>query len=80
MNGTESINDLSFIIDDKTLDESYIAENNIPVNDDISVLYKDSLLLSSGASIHEINTLRKHISDFKGGNLAKKYLIQVEPY
>ncbi|MFX1419116.1 MAG: glycerate kinase [Promethearchaeota archaeon] len=32
----------------------------------------NSLLLSSGASIHEINTLRKHISDFKGGNLAKK--------
>ncbi|UCC19916.1 MAG: DUF4147 domain-containing protein [Promethearchaeota archaeon] len=32
----------------------------------------NSLLLSSGASIHEINTLRKHLSDFKGGNLAKK--------
>jgi glycerate-2-kinase len=32
----------------------------------------NSLLLSSGASIHEINTIRKHISDFKGGNLAKK--------
>jgi glycerate-2-kinase len=32
----------------------------------------NSLLLASGASIHEINTIRKHISDFKGGNLAKK--------
>jgi len=32
----------------------------------------NSLLLSSGASIHEINTIRKHLSDFKGGNLAKK--------
>ncbi len=30
------------------------------------------LLLASGASIHEINTIRKHLSDFKGGNLAKK--------
>ncbi|MHA2181999.1 MAG: glycerate kinase type-2 family protein, partial [Promethearchaeota archaeon] len=32
----------------------------------------NSLLLASGASIHEINTIRKHMSDFKGGNLAKK--------
>lgn len=32
----------------------------------------NSLLLSSGVSIHEINTIRKHLSDFKGGNLAKK--------
>ena len=31
----------------------------------------NSLLLNSGASIHEINTIRKHISNFKGGNLAK---------
>lgn len=29
-------------------------------------------LLASGASIHEINTIRKHLSSFKGGNLAKK--------
>ncbi|MFX0001541.1 MAG: glycerate kinase [Candidatus Hodarchaeota archaeon] len=32
----------------------------------------NSLLLSSGASIQEINTIRKHLSDFKGGNLVKK--------
>ena len=32
----------------------------------------NSLLLASGAPIHEINTVRKHLSDFKGGKLAKK--------
>ncbi len=32
----------------------------------------NSLLIASGASIHEINIIRKHLSDFKGGNLAKK--------
>lgn len=31
-----------------------------------------SALLRSGATINEINTVRKHISDFKGGWLAKK--------
>ena len=32
----------------------------------------NSLLLASGASVHEINTIRKHISGVKGGNLAKE--------
>jgi hydroxypyruvate reductase/glycerate 2-kinase len=32
----------------------------------------NSLLIASGASIHEINTVRKHLSAFKGGKLAKK--------
>jgi len=31
-----------------------------------------SLLLRSGANINEINTVRKHISEFKGGMLAKR--------
>ncbi|MHA1234754.1 MAG: DUF4147 domain-containing protein [Promethearchaeota archaeon] len=38
----------------------------------IDIQKTNSLLLASGASIHEINTMRKHISDFKGGNLAKR--------
>jgi hydroxypyruvate reductase len=29
------------------------------------------LLLTSGADIHEINTVRKHLSEFKGGGLAR---------
>jgi glycerate-2-kinase len=32
----------------------------------------NSLLLASGASVQEINIVRKHLSAFKGGNLAKK--------
>ncbi len=32
----------------------------------------NSLLLACGANIQEINTIRKHLSAFKGGNLAKK--------
>jgi glycerate 2-kinase len=41
----------------------------------ISITDKKKLtdaLLKSGATINEINTVRKHISDFKGGWLAKK--------
>ncbi|MHA2393859.1 MAG: glycerate kinase type-2 family protein [Promethearchaeota archaeon] len=39
--------------------------------DDLKKL--NSLLLASGASIHEINIIRKHLSEIKGGNLAKKF-------
>lgn len=42
---------------------------------DISISDKKALtntLLKSGANINEINTVRKHISEFKGGWLAKK--------
>jgi glycerate-2-kinase len=42
---------------------------------DISLTDKRQItdaLLKSGATINEINTVRKHISDFKGGWLAKK--------
>ena len=43
--------------------------------DDISIVDKKKIteaLLKCGATINEINTVRKHISDFKGGWLAKK--------
>lgn len=43
--------------------------------DDVSLGDKKEItnsLLRSGATINEINTVRKHISDFKGGWLAKK--------
>lgn len=43
--------------------------------DGISIADKRSItetLLKSGATVNEINTVRKHISDFKGGWLAKK--------
>ena len=46
-----------------------LPKKNINLKD---IQKTNSLLLASGASIHEINTIRKHISDFKGGNLAKK--------
>ncbi|MFX1281294.1 MAG: glycerate kinase [Promethearchaeota archaeon] len=37
--------------------------------EDIQIL--NTLLLESGASIHEINVVRKHISAIKGGNIAR---------
>ncbi len=37
--------------------------------EDMAVL--NQLLLESGASIHEINTIRKHVSQIKGGHLAR---------
>lgn len=38
--------------------------------DEIRVLY--DLLLKSGASIHEMNIVRKHVCDLKGGKLAEE--------
>lgn len=38
--------------------------------EDLKIL--NSLLIASGASIQEINIVRKHVSSIKGGNLAKK--------
>jgi glycerate-2-kinase len=42
-----------------------------PYNSFINTLKINKKLLGSGASIHEINVIRKHISQTKGGNLAK---------
>ncbi len=36
---------------------------------DMNAFYKK--LINSGASIHEVNTVRKHLSQIKGGNLAR---------
>ncbi|HIP85054.1 MAG TPA: glycerate kinase [Pyrodictium sp.] len=45
-----------------------LPENGISLEDKIRV---NELLLKSGAKIHEINIVRKHISKVKGGKLAK---------
>ena len=46
-----------------------LPRNGISISDKREVT---DTLLKSGAAINEINTLRKHISEFKGGWLAKK--------
>ncbi|MBO6792735.1 MAG: DUF4147 domain-containing protein [Balneolaceae bacterium] len=38
--------------------------------DELALLHK--LLLNSGASIHEINTVRKHVCELKGGKLGRE--------
>ncbi|TFG14234.1 MAG: DUF4147 domain-containing protein [Promethearchaeota archaeon] len=45
-----------------------LPRKNIQIKD---LQIMNELLLESGASIHEINIVRKHLSDFKGGNLAR---------
>ncbi|ADB57313.1 glycerate kinase type-2 family protein [Archaeoglobus profundus] len=45
-----------------------LSEDGISLEDKIKT---NELLLKSGAKIHEINTVRKHISKVKGGKLAK---------
>lgn len=46
-----------------------LPRNGISIGDKKEIT---DALLKSGATINEINTVRKHISDFKGGWLAKK--------
>jgi glycerate 2-kinase len=46
-----------------------LPRDNITIEDKRRIT---DALLRSGATINEINTVRKHISDFKGGWLAKK--------
>jgi len=46
-----------------------LPRNGITIDDKREIT---SALLKCGATINEINTVRKHISDFKGGWLAKK--------
>jgi glycerate 2-kinase len=46
-----------------------LPRNGITINDKRKIT---NALLKCGATINEINTVRKHISDFKGGWLAKK--------
>jgi len=46
-----------------------LPRNGIPINDKREIT---NTLLKCGATINEFNTVRKHISDFKGGWLAKK--------
>lgn len=45
-----------------------LPEDNLSLKDKQSTL---SILLSCGATIHEINTIRKHISRIKGGKLSR---------
>jgi len=46
-----------------------LPRDGITINDKRKIT---DTLLKSGATINEVNTVRKHISDFKGGWLAKK--------
>ena len=46
-----------------------LPRNGITIHDKMKIT---DALLNCGATINEINTVRKHISDFKGGWLAKK--------
>jgi glycerate 2-kinase len=46
-----------------------LPRNGVSINDKKEIT---NVLLKCGATINEFNTVRKHISDFKGGWLAKK--------
>ena len=78
INGTKTIIDLLKKIQFKSLVFVLISGGASSLMcyplDNLSLTSKQlitKLLLKSGASIHEINTVRKHLSKIKGGQLAK---------
>jgi len=78
LNGTKSVYQLASLADQKTLVICLISGGGsalmvLPA-DDITLENKQEttrILLASGATIHEINTVRKHLSAIKGGGLAR---------
>ena len=81
MSGLEGVKKMVSIIKKSTSDDLIVfllsgggsALLPLPINgislEDMQIL--NALLLESGASIHEINVVRKHISAIKGGNIAR---------
>ncbi|MEA5115146.1 MAG: glycerate kinase [Geobacteraceae bacterium] len=78
LNGTEALLELANIADEKTLVVVLISGGGsalfVSPFQGIALEEKQettSLLLKAGAEIHELNTVRKHISRVKGGRLAE---------
>jgi len=78
LNGAKAVYQLASLADEKTLVICLISGGGsalmvLPA-DDITLENKQEttrILLASGATIHEINTVRKHLSAIKGGGLAR---------
>jgi glycerate 2-kinase len=77
LRGTEEIIDLATCADEKTLVVTLISGGGsallVAPGDRIPLAAKQKttdLLLRAGADIHELNTVRKHLSRVKGGRLA----------